>query len=61
MRCAAVCLQDSQWGKTDRELKLCVMKKDKEQEEHWPRVRYAFSCPSPDSTILVVPQHIYET
>ena len=30
--------EDSKWAKTGRQLKLQIMKKDKEDEEHWPRL-----------------------
>lgn len=30
--------QDSKWAKTGRNLQMQIMKKDKEEEEHWPRI-----------------------
>ena len=30
---------DSKWAKTGRGLLLQIMKKDKEEEEHWPRIQ----------------------
>jgi hypothetical protein len=30
--------QDSKWAKTGRNLQMQIMKADKEEEEHWPRI-----------------------
>ena len=31
-------VQSSKWAKTGRNLQLQIMKKDQEEEEHWPRI-----------------------
>jgi hypothetical protein len=35
---AFVAVQDSKWAKTGRSLQMQIMKADKEEEEHWPRI-----------------------